>query len=198
MTDFHHRARLLDPLHVPSHKVRVTQQVTRFASDLVLEDSRGVRLTRKVEIPTRMRRLIIRTTTVYPWWISVIMRLFSWIVLPWAERDWGDGHWRFTPLNPTYRLSLWWDRKYQAHALDRLYVQDVGIVGPNQTWGSTFVEPVAAAMFSELAIAMRLEMPTASPGQEIVVELCGTGGPITVDIVSDIILPEVDLGQQSS
>jgi hypothetical protein len=144
-----------------------------------------------------MRRLIIRATTVYPWWISVILRLFSWIVLPWAERDWHDDHWRFTPLNPTYRLTLWWDRKYQARALDLLYVKDVRIGGPNQTWISTFVGPIAATMFSELAIAWQLVMPTASPGQEIVVELCGTGGPITVDIVSDIILLEADLGQQS-
>jgi hypothetical protein len=45
-------------------------------------------------------------------------------------------------------------------------------------------------MFAELAIGSRLEMPTASPGQEIVVELYGAGGPITVDLVSEILLPE--------
>lgn len=118
------------------------RQVTRFASDLILEgeDIPRVRLVRKVDVPTRITRLVIRATTVFPWWISLILRLFSWAILPWAERDWDDyRRWRFAVLRPTRKLGLWWDRRYQVRAINSLLVQDIHV----GNW-STIVEPLPA------------------------------------------------------
>ena len=181
------RARLIEP-HAHS-RVSYAKHTTRLASGLVFTGDM-VRLSYVVDVPTRVQRLIIRAATVFPWWVILISTRFSWVVLPWAERDWDNGEWRFTTVRPTYRLIWWWDRKYQARALDQLLVRDIRIGGPNRVWFSAFIESIPATMFAELAIGSRLEMPTASPGQEIVVELYGTGGPITVDLVSEILLPE--------
>lgn len=175
MRRYHLRRALLDPACGPQrvvHYVVAMGRVELHGGEVVLK--------KEVAAPFRPQRIIIRAIFApLPPWIVFLAKWFSWVVVPWFAVEWDDylerDALRLCFTRPAKDLYKWADTRVQ-----RLALRDANLVSVKVQGAEALVNPISATLF--VAMPVRLELPTVSPGQAIEVVFAGTGGPFDVVI----------------
>lgn len=175
MRRYHLRRALLDPACGPQRVVTYSVHMGR-----VELTGKKVVVSKDLAAPFRPQRILIRAIFApIPAWIVWLAKWFSWVVVPWFAVEWDDDLERdaLRPCltRPAKDLYKWADAKSQ-----RLALRDAHLVSVKAQGTEALVNPISATLF--VAMPVRLELPTVSPGQPIEVVFGGTGGPFDVVI----------------
>lgn len=118
-------------------------------------------LTALAQRPMRLDRIIITGSPIIPRWLSLFVRLFRWVRLPWWERDWDEEE----------RIRFVWARpacaffSRRVSRLNRASLASVFVHGIQVDNVELLVDPdagVSAELFSQNAFDNRLQAPAGT------------------------------------